>query len=111
MRHRRVVVAVVVVAVVFLGYRLVRRSTGLAVQTAEVTSGPIVREVVASGALQPKRLVEVGSQVSGTIQSLDADFNTPVRAGQVIARIDPLPYRTQLIEAEGRLGQAQAGVL
>ena len=52
--------------------------------------------------------MEIGSQVSGTIASLDADFNSPVKAGQVVARLDPATFRTQLVEAEAGVVKARA---
>jgi RND family efflux transporter MFP subunit len=78
------------------------------VTTAEVTSGTIARRIMVSGTLQPARTVALGSQVSGTIQSLEADFNDQVRAGQIVARLDPSAYQAHLTEAEARLAQARA---
>jgi multidrug efflux pump subunit AcrA (membrane-fusion protein) len=80
----------------------------LHVQTADVTSGPISRRLLVSGTLEPARMVEVGSQVSGTITSLPVDFSSPVTAGQVIARLDPALFQTRLAEAEAGLARAQA---
>src|SRR5262245_10558439 len=109
MRRRHLMIAgLVLVTSVVLMHNLVRRDAALAVQTAAVTSGPIIREVLSTGTFQPARAVDVGAAVSGTLQSLEADFNTPVRRGQVVARIDPSLYRTQLIEAQAKLGQAQS---
>jgi HlyD family secretion protein len=76
--------------------------------TAEVTEGEINRQIFVTGTLHPERTVDVGSQVSGTIQTLEADFNASVRRGQVIARLDPSRYQTELVEAQGKLAQAQA---
>jgi HlyD family secretion protein len=78
------------------------------VQTTDVTSGPVARRVLVSGTLEPARMVEVGSQVSGTIASVPVDFNSRVRAGQMIARLDPASFQTRLAEAEAGLAQAQA---
>jgi HlyD family secretion protein len=78
------------------------------VQAAEVTSGPIARRVLVSGTLEPARMVEVGSQVSGTIASLPADFNARVKAGQVLARLDPASFHTRLAEADAGLAKAEA---
>ena len=78
------------------------------VQTAEVTTGPIVRRVLVSGTLEPARMVEVGSQVSGTIASIEVDFNSAVKAGQVLARLDPASFQTRLTEAEAGLVKARA---
>jgi HlyD family secretion protein len=76
--------------------------------TATVTRGNLVATVSATGTLNPLITVLVGSQVSGTIQSLEADFNTPVRAGDVIARIEPSLFRAKLAEAEANLKTAEA---
>ena len=53
-------------------------------------------------------MVDAGTQVSGTIQTLDVDFNARVKAGQVIARLDPSIYDSRVIEAQAALIQAQA---
>ena len=76
--------------------------------TVSVTRGDLVSNVSATGTLSPLITVEVGSQVSGTIQSLEADFNTPVRAGDVIARIEPSLFRANVAEAEASLKNAEA---
>ena len=85
------------------------------VESARVTAGPITRRVVAVGSVQAVSTVEVGAQVSGMVQSIGADFNSFVRAGQVIARLDPSLYqaaldqaRAGLLQAEAAFGQAQA---
>ena len=79
-------------------------------QTAAVTSGPIVRRLVVAGTLQAVKSVDVGSQVSGQIKSLEADFNTIVTKGQVVAHIDPSTFQDALDNAEAGLGQAQAAL-
>ena len=85
------------------------------VDSARVTAGPITRRVVATGSVQAVTTVEVGAQVSGMVQSLGVDFNSFVRAGQVIARLDPSLYQAALdqaqaawLQAEAAFGQAQA---
>ena len=94
-----------------------RSTPELQVEHAPVTDGPITRRVVATGAVQPVTTVEIGAQVSGLVQSLDADFDSVVRAGQVIARLDPSLYQAALdearanqLQAEAALGQAQANL-
>ena len=79
-----------------------------AVFFAAATRGSISREVLTSGVLEPKTAVDAGSQVSGTIQSLSADFNARVKAGQVLAQIDPAPYDTRLAEARAERIQGEA---
>ncbi len=78
------------------------------VTTAPVTAGPITRRVAATGTLQAVTTVEIGAQVSGNVQSLEADFNSFVHRDQVIARLDPSMYDAQLREAQAALAQAQA---
>ena len=80
----------------------------LDVTTAPVTTGTVARRVMSTGTLQPVRTVDVGAQVSGTIHSIEADFNDRVRAGRIVARLDPSIYESQLGEAQARLEQAQA---
>jgi HlyD family secretion protein len=81
-----------------------------AVVTGTVTRGSIVSAIAATGTLQAVTTVQVGTQVSGTIQSLSADFNSIVRKGQVIARLDPSLFQTQVDSARANLTGAQADV-
>ena len=78
------------------------------VTTESVSTGPIVRSVIATGTVQALTTVQVGSQVSGTIQSLQANYNSIVRAGQILARLDPSLLEAALTQAQAALGQAQA---
>src|SRR6476660_4036999 len=87
-----------------------RSITEVQVERSMVTAGAITRRVVATGAVQPVTTVEIGAQVSGLVQSLDADFDSVVHAGQVIARLDPSLYQAALDEAKGNLVQAQAAL-
>jgi len=79
--------------------------------TAAVTAGRITRPIVATGTLQPVTTVEIGSQISGTVQWLGADFNSLVHKGDIVLRLDPSIYQAQLAEAQANLGQAQADEL
>ena len=78
--------------------------------TEKVTRGPITQAVTATGTLNPVQNVQVGSQVSGNIQKLFADFNSIVKAGQVIAQIDPVVFQANVNQAEGDLANAQAAL-
>lgn len=80
------------------------------VTTASVTNGSVVRAIVATGTLQAVTTVEVGSQVSGNIQELDADFNSIVKKDQIIARIDPSLFQSQLEESKATLAAARANL-
>ena len=86
------------------------RQTGpkFTVSSSAVTRGDIVDTVGATGTLQAVTTVQVGTQVSGTIQALYADFNSLVRKGQVLARLDPSLFQTQIEQARANLIRAQA---
>src|ERR1700736_5971848 len=104
--------AVVVVALLVILF-VVRRCTSSgasAYQTAAVTRGPITQLVTATGTLNPVTNVQVGSQVSGNIQKLFADFNSEVKAGQTVAQIDPMLFQAAVTQAEGDLASAQAAL-
>jgi len=77
-------------------------------RTAAVDRGAITRVVSATGTLQPLVSANVGSTVSGPVQEVVADFNSQVRAGQVLARLDPTPFQQRIVQAQAQLAQAQA---
>ncbi len=76
--------------------------------TTPVLRGDIVQYVAATGLLSAVVSVDVGSQVSGKISALYADFNSPVKKGQLVAEIDPSTYLAAKRQAEGDLASAQA---
>lgn len=82
----------------------------LEIETAEIVERDIERVVASSGRIAPLVTVEVGSQLSGQILELTADFNDPVSAGDVLARIDPQTFETRVREAEAALEVARAQV-
>jgi HlyD family secretion protein len=79
-------------------------------QTVEVTRGDLTQLVTATGQLNPVTNVQVGSQISGTILKLYADFNSTVTNNQVIAQIDPGTYQANVSQAEGDLANARASL-
>jgi HlyD family secretion protein len=79
-------------------------------QAATITRGPITQAVTATGTLNPVVNVQVGSQVSGNIAKLFVDFNSQVKAGQVVAQIDPALFQATVTQAEGDLANAQAAL-
>jgi HlyD family secretion protein len=83
-------------------------TTDVQVVSARVTAGLITRRVFATGTVQAVHTVDVGTQVSGVVQSLGADFNSMVRAGQEIARLDPSFYQAALDQARAGLLRAHA---
>jgi len=76
--------------------------------TTTVTRGEITQVITATGQLDAVLSVDVGSQISGQIKELHADFNTPVKKGQVLVEIDPATYQQRLRQAEASLASAQA---
>src|SRR5687768_16062007 len=78
--------------------------------TATVDRGDISDVVGATGTLQAVTTVQVGSQVSGTVESLSADFNSRVTSGQVVARLDPSLFAARLSQAQANQVAARANV-
>ena len=79
-------------------------------QTTTVARGPLTQAVTATGTLNPVVSVQVGSQVSGNIQNLFADFNSNVKVGELLAQIDPALFRATVTQAEGDFASAQAAL-
>jgi HlyD family secretion protein len=85
-----------------------RESSEPQYQTATIARGDIVQAVTATGTLNPVTNVTVGSQISGNIQKLYADFNSPVKANQVVAELDPSTYQAAVSQADGDVASAAA---
>lgn len=106
----------VLAALAFLGVRHFRDSSPkVTYKTATLERGRVAARVTASGTLSPLVKVEVGSQVSGRIAELFVDFNSPVKKGQVLAKLDPQLFqaavdhaRANHSAARGALAKAQA---
>lgn len=77
---------------------------------AEVSRGRIVRAVTATGTINPVTTVPVGSYVSGPIIAIYADFNSPAKEGQLIAKIDARPFELKLSESRALLENGQAAL-
>src|SRR6266481_4480726 len=78
--------------------------------TAKVERGNLRNTVTATGTLQAVTTVQVGSQSSGTISALNADFNSVGKKGQVIAQLDPAVPKAQVDQARANLQQARAAL-
>ena len=111
---KRLVVAALALGVIggggFWYYRYSRKPTPPTVTTSAVTRGDIVETVGATGTLQAVTTVQVGSQVSGNISFLGADFNSLVKKGQVLARLDPSLFEAQTQQSRANLAQAHANL-
>lgn len=77
-------------------------------ETAPVQTGDLVQTVTATGTLNAVVTVDVGSQISGRIAALNADFNSPVQKGRIIAEIDTSTYQAAVDQAKGELASAEA---
>jgi HlyD family secretion protein len=77
---------------------------------ASVDQGPVVQRVTANGTLNPVILVNVGTQISGTVLTLHTDFNQPVKAGQLLAELDPSILQAQIRQTQANLASAKANL-
>jgi HlyD family secretion protein len=111
---KRIVSLVVVAALVGAGvwgyFYAQSRGAAPRYRTARVERGPLTAAVSATGNLNAVTTVQVGSQVSGQIKELMADFNTPVKKDQIIARIDPEIFQAKVNQAQADVASAQATV-
>jgi HlyD family secretion protein len=111
-RGRTAAIAAVSIALAsIIAVRFVRRSDDVRHLTAKVERGDILDAVDATGKVDAVTTVQVGSQVSGTIAKLNADFNSQVRKDDVVALIDPRLFEGALRQAESDLENARAAVL
>jgi HlyD family secretion protein len=103
-------VAPPVALLLLAGFWTVGTRQGTTYYTAKVEKGDVSQVVQATGTINAVTTVQVGSQVSGTIAQLFADFNSRVHKDQVIAQIDPAIFRAQLQQADADLANARANV-
>ena len=107
-RRRAILWIVAVGALVAGGFYVTRTPEGPGLTTQTIGRGDIVDAVGATGTIEAVTTVQVGTQVSGTIQALYADFNATVHKGQVIARLDESLFATQVEQARASLIRAEA---
>jgi HlyD family secretion protein len=93
------------------GWRLLRKpAKAVAYRMANVERGDLAQTVRATGTVQPIKLVQVGTQVNGPVKKLYVDFNDQVRAGDLVAQIDPIVYQARLAQDKANLLQSEASV-
>jgi HlyD family secretion protein len=104
--------AIALVAII-IGYLIFGRSDSGDTKyiTQEVTRGGLTVTVTATGNLEPRNQVDIGSELSGTIRSVAVDVNDPVKAGQVLTKLDTSRLEAQVLQAQSSLASAQARVL
>jgi HlyD family secretion protein len=110
MLHRAMLVAPPVALLLWAGLISVGARSSAQFFTAKVEKGDISQVVQATGTINPVTTVPVGSVVSGNIVKINADFNSKVRKGDIIAQIDPVPFENQLSQAEADYQNSQANV-
>ena len=93
------------------GCRRAEAAPGSTYETTAVKKGDITQLVTASGTLSALVSVDVGSQISGRVQSLSADFNSEVKKGQIVAQIEPDIYKAVVDQSAGDLESAKAALL
>ena len=116
--HRRVLRIVIPVCALLAAICMVvwvqrtrSRAAGMVhYETRPVTQGDLVKTVSATGTLQPVKQVDVGIEVSGTIKTVDVDYNDSVTNGQVLARIDTSKLEAQVLQSAAALDSARANL-
>jgi HlyD family secretion protein len=108
---RAVLIGAAVLGLLALGYKLFfQKSDKPRFVLQKITRGDLVQVVNATGTLQPLVLSPVGSQVSGIVWKLHADFNDPVKKGQTLVELDPALFQTEVKRQEANFATAQANV-
>ncbi len=108
---KRLILIVIVLALVGVGagaYYMNRPAKEPDVRTAPISRGDIVDVVAATGTLEAVTTVQVGTQVGGIIQELYADFNSIVKKGQIIARLDPTLLQTNIEQQRANVTRSEA---
>ncbi len=108
--HPRWSVALGLLAVLILYLALRPKPRDYAYVAQAVDRGPVVRQVTAAGKLRALNTIKVGAEVSGQILRIHVDFNSPVRAGQLLAEIDPTRLRSRVEQARAGVSSAQAAL-
>ena len=112
MRRVMLIMSVLAVGLAIGGYVFFNgeRKAPVRYRSAEVERGSVISLVTATGMINPVVSVQVGTQVSGMIKSLHADFNSVVKAGDIVATIDPEPFRARRDQAVGNLEMSKANI-
>ncbi len=109
-RNRLIVGIIIIVIAVLVALYLINEKKGkeLVFDTVTVSRGKLTSTVSSTGTLSPVSTVDVGSQVSGTIEAVHVDFNERVNKGQILVHLDPSIYRSKLDIAEAQLRSAHS---
>lgn len=110
MKKYFIILAVIILIAVISGYFFYKRAPEVSYKTAKIERGTIVSTVAATGNLSAVTTVQVGTQVSGTIQKLYVDYNSRVKRGQPIAEIDPSLFSASVEQSQGNYLSAEANL-
>lgn len=112
MKRLGIILGVIAIGLAIGGYMFFNgeRKSPVRYRTAAIERGSVVSVVSATGTINPVVSVQVGTQVSGMIKSLHADFNSRVKAGDKVATIDPEPFKARRDQAAGNLEMARSNV-
>jgi HlyD family secretion protein len=110
MLHRAMLVAPPVALMLWIGTISLGTRSNAQFFTAKVEKGDVSQVVQATGTINPVTTVQVGSVVSGNVVKINADFNSKVKKGDIIAQIDPVPFQNALAQAEADYQNARANV-
>jgi HlyD family secretion protein len=115
--HRRKLKLWIILSVLVIGsvaamitWRSNRTENGMLYKTQEVKRGNLTVTVTATGELEPTNQVDVGSELSGIIASVDVDYNDRVKVGQVLAKLDTSKIEAQILKSKAALASAEATV-
>jgi HlyD family secretion protein len=110
-RAKILVPLIVLIALGFAGmqaYKKMGETKQDRYRTATVDRGPVIQRITANGTLNPVTVVNVGTQVSGTVVKLYTDFNKPVKANQVLLELDPALIKASMAQIDASLRSAEA---
>jgi HlyD family secretion protein len=109
---KKIIISVtVIIALLLVGWAFLSKDKNKPeFKTEKVERGNLVESITASGTVNPEKNVSVGTLVSGTIKEIYADYNSPVKKGQVLAQIDPAIIETQVAQAQANVYNAQANL-
>ncbi|NTV48973.1 MAG: efflux RND transporter periplasmic adaptor subunit [Geobacteraceae bacterium] len=110
MKKYLIILAFIILIAAVVGYFFYKRTPDVSYKTSKIERGAIVSTVAATGNLSAVTTVQVGTQVSGTIQKLYVDFNSRVKKGQAIAEIDPSLFNASVEQSQGNYLSAEANL-
>ena len=112
MKKKIIIIAIAVVAVLTTAFFLLRPKTvdasKISIETSAAKTGTISKTVTATGTLEAITTVEVGTQVSGIVENIYVDFNSYVKKGQLMARLDTTNLAAALEQTQATLDNAKA---